>query len=102
MVAAIAARLDIVISVDTSNAQLMREAAALGAGLINDVRSLRREGALEAARDSGLAVCLMHMQGEPGTMQQTPFYTDVTVEVSDYLLARAACANARVSRATGW
>ena len=62
-------------------------------------RSLRREGALEAARDSGLAVCLMHMQGEPGTMQQTPFYTDVTVEVSDYLLARAAvCERAGIAR----
>ena len=77
----------------------MREAAALGAGLINDVRWLRREGALEAARDSGVAVCLMHMQGEPGTMQQTPFYTDVTVEVSDYLLARAAvCERAGIAR----
>ena len=99
VVAAIAARLDVVISVDTSNPRLMREAAALGAGLINDVRSLRREGALEAARDSGLAVCIMHMQGEPGTMQQTPSYTDVTAEVSDYLLARASdCERAGIAR----
>jgi dihydropteroate synthase len=99
VVAAIAARFDVVISVDTSNPRLMREAAALGAGLINDVRSLRREGALEAARDTGLAVCIMHMQGEPGTMQQTPCYTDVTAEVSDYLLARTAdCERAGIAR----
>jgi len=90
VVAAIAARLDVVISVDTSSPRLMREAAALGAGLINDVRSLRREGALEATRDTGLAVCVMHMQGEPGTMQQAPFYKDVVAEVGAYLLARAA------------
>ena len=99
VVAAIAARLDVVISVDTSNPRLMQEAAALGAGLINDVRSLRREGALEAARDTGAAVCIMHMQGEPGTMQQTPRYTDVIAEVSDYLLARAAdCERAGIAR----
>ena len=99
VVAAIAARLDVLISVDTSNPWLMREAAVLGAGLINDVRSLRREGALEAARDTGLAVCIMHMQGEPGTMQQTPRYADVTAEVSDYLRARAAdCERAGIAR----
>jgi dihydropteroate synthase len=99
VVAAIASRLDVVISVDTSNPRLMREAAALGAGLINDVRSLRREGAFEAARDSGLAVCIVHMQGEPGTMQQTPSYSDVTAEVSDYLLARASdCERAGIAR----
>lgn len=99
VVTAIAARLDVVISVDTSNPQLMREAAALGAGLINDVRSLRREGALEAARDTGLAVCIMHMQGEPGTMQQTPRYTDVTTQVSDYLQSRVSdCERAGIAR----
>lgn len=99
VVAAIAGRFDVVISVDTSNPRLMREAAALGAGLINDVRSLRRAGALEAARDAGTAVCIMHMQGEPGTMQQAPWYTDIIAEVSDYLLARAAdCEQAGIAR----
>ena len=91
VVAAIAARLDVVISVDTSSPRLMREAAALGAGLINDVRSLRREGALEATRDTGLAVCVMHMQGEPGTMQVAPHYDDVVREVRDFLAQRVAC-----------
>ena len=72
VVEAIAAELDVIISVDTSCPQVMRESARLGAGLINDVRSLRREGALQAAAESGLPVCLMHMQGEPETMQKTP------------------------------
>ncbi len=61
-----------VISVDTSKPEVMAQAAAAGAGLINDVRALREPGALEAARDSGCAVCLMHMQGEPRTMQESP------------------------------
>jgi dihydropteroate synthase len=99
VVAAIASRLDVVISVDTSSPRLMREAAALGAGFINDVRSLGRAGALDAARDTGLAICLMHMQGEPGTMQRSPDYSDVGAEVSQYLAARAAaCERAGIAR----
>jgi len=80
--------LDVIISVDTSTPAVMREAARLGAGLINDVRSLQRDGALDAAASTGLPVCLMHMLGEPGTMQNDPSYEDVTREVGDFLVAR--------------
>lgn len=93
IVEAIAAELDVIISVDTSTPAVMREAARLGAGLINDVRSLQRDGALDAAFDSGLPVCLMHMRGEPTTMQDSPQYADVLVEVGDFLAERmSACA----------
>ncbi|MEM1156258.1 MAG: dihydropteroate synthase, partial [Pseudomonadota bacterium] len=99
LVERIAAELDVIVSVDTSSAGLMREAAALGAGLINDVRALRREGALAAAADTGLPVCLMHMQGEPGSMQQAPAYEDVVVEVRSFLEARLAdCEKAGIPR----
>ena len=93
IVEAIAAELDVIISVDTSTPAVMRETARLGAGLINDVRSLQRDGALDAAFDSGLPVCLMHMRGEPTTMQDSPQYADVLVEVGDFLAERmSACA----------
>ncbi len=93
VVDAIAAELDVIISLDTSTPAVMREGARLGAGLINDVRALRRDGALEAAADTGLPVCLMHMLGEPGNMQQNPHYQNVVVEVCDFLAQRmAACA----------
>lgn len=86
--------LDVIISVDTSTPAVMREAARLGAGLINDVRSLRREGALDAAAATGLPVCLMHMLGEPGDMQDNPHYQDVTREVGEFLFERMAqCAS---------
>jgi dihydropteroate synthase len=81
--------LDIVISIDTSKAKVMTEAAAAGAGLINDVMALRAEGALDAACNSGLPVCLMHMQGQPRSMQNNPHYNDVVTEVKDFLLERA-------------
>src|ERR1700722_12951486 len=77
-----------VISIDTSKPEVMAQAAAAGAGLINDVRALRAPGALAAARDSGCAVCLMHMQGEPRTMQEAPSYGDVVAEVAQFLRAR--------------
>jgi len=80
--------LDVIISVDTSTPAVMRETARLGAGLINDVRSLQRDGALDAAAATGLPVCLMHMLGEPGTMQDDPHYHDVTREVGEFLVAR--------------
>jgi dihydropteroate synthase len=79
----------VVISIDTSKPEVMRAAALAGAGLVNDVRALREPGALEAARASGCAVCLMHMQGEPRTMQLAPTYTDVVSEVGAFLAARA-------------
>lgn len=98
IVEAIAAELDVIISVDTSTPAVMREAARLGAGLINDVRSLQRDGALDAAADSGLPVCLMHMRGEPTTMQENPRYADVLLEVRDFLVERmAACAVAGIA-----
>jgi dihydropteroate synthase len=98
VVEAIARELDVIISVDTSTPAVMRETARLGAGLINDVRSLQRDGALDAAADSGLPVCLMHMRGEPTTMQQSPHYPDVVAEVRDFLLERlAACAAAGIA-----
>lgn len=85
---------DVIISVDTSSPAVMREAAKAGAGLINDVRALQREGALQAAGDSGLAVCLMHMQGKPASMQQNPAYDDVVNEVKGWLLERVAACEA--------
>ncbi|MEL7941130.1 MULTISPECIES: dihydropteroate synthase [Pseudomonas] len=99
VVEAIARELDVVISVDTSTPAVMRETARLGAGLINDVRSLQRDGALDAAVDAGLAVCLMHMRGEPSTMQNDPRYPDILAEVHDFLAERiAVCEAAGIAR----
>lgn len=94
VVEALARDTDALISVDTSTAAVMREATAAGAHLINDVRALQRPGALEAAAASGLPVCLMHMQGEPGTMQQAPRYDHVVKDVCQFLLDRVAAAEA--------
>lgn len=88
VVEAISAELDVIISVDTSTPAVIRETARLGAGLINDVRSLRRDGALDAAVATGLPVCLMHMRGEPTDMQNDPHYTDLVGEVSEFLRER--------------
>lgn len=97
MVEAIHRHLDVVVSVDTSTPAVMREAARLGAGLINDVRALERDGALDAAAATGLPVCLMHMRGEPGTMQDDPHYENVTQDVARYLQQRmVACADAGI------
>lgn len=94
----IARELDVIISVDTSTPAVMRETARLGAGLINDVRSLQREGALDAAAATGLPVCLMHMRGEPGNMQDNPYYHDLVGEVSDFLAERIAqCASVGIA-----
>ena len=81
---------DTLISVDTSTPEVMTEAARLGAHLINDVRALQRPGALVAAAQTALPVCLMHMQGQPQTMQRNPHYQDVLREVSDFLTDRIA------------
>ena len=87
---------DVPISVDTSKPDVMLAAAAAGAGMINDVAGLRNPGALDAAalvhRQSGVAVCLMHMQGTPRTMQQSPAYQNVVTEVLQFLLQRAKVA----------
>ncbi|WP_341522634.1 dihydropteroate synthase [Pseudomonas sp. G.S.17] len=90
VVEALHRELDVIISVDTSTPAVIRETARLGAGLINDVRSLRREGALDAAAATGLPVCLMHMRGEPGDMQDNPHYEDLLGEVSEFLRERMA------------
>ena len=93
----ISRELDVIISVDTSAPMVMTEVARLGAGLINDVRSLRREGALQAAAATGLPVCLMHMLGEPGDMQDNPHYDDLVGEVSAFLVdSMARCATAGI------
>jgi len=99
VVDAIARRLDVIISVDTSAPEVMTAAAAAGAGLINDVRALRRPGALAAASATGLPVCLMHMQGEPVDMQQAPRYRRVVDDVCDFLRERTqACEAAGIAR----
>ncbi|MDY0206833.1 MAG: dihydropteroate synthase [Pseudomonas sp.] len=88
----IARECDVIISVDTSTPAVIAESARLGAGLINDVRALQREGALAAAAATDLPVCLMHMRGEPQTMQDEPHYADVAAEVAAFLQERiAAC-----------
>ncbi len=88
IVEAINSRFDTIVSLDTSKPAVMLEGARAGAGLINDVRALQEAGALDAAVESSLPVCLMHMQGQPRSMQQAPTYQDVVTEVSDFLLAR--------------
>ena len=99
VVEAIAAEFDTIISLDTSTPAVIREGALAGAGLINDVRALQRPGALEAAALSGLPVCLMHMQGEPDTMQQAPRYDDVVADVLGFLRARVqACEAVGIGR----
>ena len=98
VVRAIAAELDVLISVDTSRAPVIEAAVAAGAHLINDVRALRDPAALAAAARAGAGVCVMHMQGEPGTMQNAPRYVDVVAEVREFLLERvAACRAAGVA-----
>ena len=94
VIAALRARFDVAVSIDTSTPQVITAAAQAGAGLINDVRALQREGALQAAADTGLPICLMHIQGEPKTMQQEPHYDDLLAEISSYFEARikACCA----------
>ncbi len=95
VIEALVRELDALVSVDTSSPAVMREACALGAGMINDVRALEREGALGAAASSGLPVCLMHRLGEPQDMQRAPSY-DQPVEsaVVAYLAERVAACDA--------
>lgn len=82
------ARTSLPIAIDTSKPEVMRAAVAAGAGMINDVYALRREGALDAAAELGVPVCLMHMQGEPGSMQADPRYDDVVGDVHRFLTNR--------------
>ena len=90
---------DVPISVDTSKAGVMRAAVEAGASMINDARALRDPGALQAAAALQKPVCLMHMQGQPRTMQKNPEYEDVTTEVGEFLETRVqACVDAGISR----
>lgn len=96
----LAASSPVPISIDTSKPEVMRAAVAAGAGLINDVRALRVEGALEAAAALAVPVCLMHMQGEPANMQEAPHYADVAAEVQRFLADRVfTCELAGIPRA---
>ncbi|MGN6655894.1 MAG: dihydropteroate synthase [Rhodanobacter sp.] len=95
----LAARTTVPISIDTSRPEVMRAAVAAGAGMINDVYALRRDGALEAAAELGVPVCLMHMLGEPRSMQDDPRYDDVVAEVHRFLTDRLfACELAGIDR----
>ena len=92
------AREGAIVSVDTSKPAVMRAAIAAGASMINDVRALRAPGALEVVAAADVAVCLMHMQGEPATMQLDPRYGDVVMEVRGFLAARVeACRAAGIA-----
>ncbi|MDZ3824250.1 MAG: dihydropteroate synthase [Pseudoxanthomonas sp.] len=87
------------VSIDTSRPEVMRAAVAAGAGMINDVRALRGEGALDAAAALGVPVCLVHMQGEPDSMQEAPHYDDVIAQVHRFLAERVfACEMAGIDR----
>ena len=90
---------NIPISIDTSKPEVMLSAAKAGATLINDVRALQEEGALDAAASTGLPVCLMHMQGQPRTMQHSPQYDELLAEIISFFQARiAACDEAGIER----
>lgn len=97
VVEAIAGELDVVVSVDTSRPEVIRAALGAGAHLINDIRALQLPGALEAVAGSGAGICLMHMQGEPRSMQRAPHYDDVFAEVYAFLAVRLqACRDAGI------
>ena len=94
VIEALAARADAVISVDTSKPEVIAAALRAGAHMVNDVRALQLPGALQAAASHGAAVCVMHMQGEPATMQAAPRYDDVVAEVHAFLAGRVAACRA--------
>lgn len=99
VVEAICSKLDVLVSVDTSTAAVIRESGLAGAAMVNDVRALQRPGAIKALASSDMAVCLMHMQGQPGTMQQAPVYDSVIEEVTDFLAQRIdACVTAGIEK----
>ncbi len=99
VIEALAAKVDVPISIDTSKPDVMRAAVAAGAGMINDVHALRREGALDTAAELKVPVCVMHMQGEPRTMQDDPRYDDVVAEVHRFLAERVfACEMAGIDK----
>ncbi|SBS60756.1 dihydropteroate synthase [Vibrio atlanticus] len=96
---AIRAKFDVWISIDTSKAEVMRQAVDAGADLINDVRALQEPGALEVAAEANVPICLMHMKGQPRTMQANPSYEDVLTDVEAFLQERVeACEAAGISK----
>ncbi|MEZ8243624.1 dihydropteroate synthase [Vibrio splendidus] len=96
---AIRAKFDVWISIDTSKAEVMRQAVEAGADLINDVRALQELGALQAAAEGNVPVCLMHMKGQPRTMQASPVYDDVLMDVEAFLQERVeACEAVGISK----
>lgn len=98
VVEGISSQLDTVVSLDTSKPSVMREGCRVGAGMINDVRALLEPGAVQAVQETGLPVCLMHMQGEPRSMQNAPVYGDVVAEVIEFLMKRRqVCIDAGVA-----
>ncbi|MGR5501025.1 dihydropteroate synthase [Vibrio sp. DNB22_10_4] len=99
VIRAIRERFDVWISVDTSKAEVMRQAVEAGADIINDVRALQEPGALEVAAAAGVPICLMHMQGQPRTMQANPTYEDLLTDVAQFLQERiAACEAVGITR----
>lgn len=99
VIQALAARTTVALSVDTSKPEVMRAAVAAGAGMINDVRALRVDGALATAASLGVPVCVMHMQAQPDTMQDAPHYDDVIGEVHRFLADRIfACEMSGIDR----
>ncbi|MDD5394541.1 MAG: dihydropteroate synthase [Thiothrix sp.] len=99
IIAAIRERFDVPVSVDTSKPEVMQAAVAAGADLINDVRALQEPGALEACAGLSVPICLMHMQGQPRTMQHSPQYTEVVQDVCRFFEERiAACGQAGIAR----
>jgi len=99
VIQAIASELPVAVSIDTSKAVVMREAVSAGAGLINDVMALRAPGALQAATGLEVPVCLMHIQGQPRTMQENPHYEDVPGDITEFLAGRVqSCEEAGINR----
>ncbi|KOO13660.1 dihydropteroate synthase [Vibrio xuii] len=99
VITAIRQHCDVWISIDTSKAEVMRQAILAGADIINDVRALQEPGALEVAAQAGLPICLMHMQGQPRTMQANPHYEDLVKEVGEFLQERIeACEKVGIQR----
>lgn len=92
VVEAISEHAEVIISVDTSRPEIMKAAASAGAGLLNDVRAFTEVGALNEAASLNLPICIMHMQGEPGSMQNAPIYNNVLNDVKDYLAQRVQAA----------
>lgn len=92
---AIKSRFDINVSIDTSKAEVMEEAISHGAGMINDVRALQNKGCLDVVAKSNIAICLMHMQGMPRTMQENPEYNDIVDDILEFFRQRIDCCEQR-------